>query len=89
MANPDDLKKLYLRTLSLLSIDNAKVRDVDSDELKTMGADSKRKDERIEALEKRQEDYDKQQVFIDKLSQEKDFRERYLDFIEKNQKNIS
>ncbi|MCC7560613.1 MAG: site-specific integrase [Methanobacterium sp.] len=78
MANPDDLKKLYLRTLPLLSIDNAKVRDVDSDELKIVEADSKRKDERIEALEKRQEDYDKQQDFVDQLLHNEEFRERFF-----------
>lgn len=73
MANPDDLKKLYLRTLPLLSIDNAKVRDVDSDELKTIEEDSKRKDVRIEALEKHQGDYDKRQESIDKLLDNDEF----------------
>ncbi|MEN6551303.1 MAG: hypothetical protein ABFC34_00290 [Methanobacterium sp.] len=73
MANPDDLKKLYLRTLPLLSIDNAKVRDVDSEDLKIIEADSKRKDVRIEALEKHQGDYDKRQESIDKLLDNDEF----------------
>ncbi len=76
MANPEDLKKLYLRTLPLLSIDNAKAKDVYSKEFTTIMEDSRIKDERIEALEKRQEDYDQQQNFIDKLLDDEEFIER-------------
>ena len=76
MANPDDLKKLYLKTLPLLSIDNAKVRDVENDELKTIRDDSKMKDERIKVLEKNQEAYYERQESIDKLLDNDEFIEK-------------
>ena len=49
-ANPEDLKKLYVKALPHLSLDKAKVRDVDSDALKDY-------EKRIVALEKDKIDY--------------------------------
>ena len=72
-AKPEDLKQLYLKALPFLSIDGAKVKDVESEEFKVYMEDSQRKNERIEALEKRQEDYDVQQNFIDKLLDDDEF----------------
>lgn len=49
-ANPKDLKKLYLKALPHLSIDKAKVKDVDSDTLKDY-------EKRLAAIEKEKLDY--------------------------------
>jgi integrase len=74
----DDLKKVYLKVLPHLSIDHAKVRDVDSKELKEMREDSKKKDERIKMLEEKQAKYEKREEFFDKLFNNEEFIERYL-----------
>ncbi|MBP2045142.1 tyrosine-type recombinase/integrase [Methanobacterium aggregans] len=52
-ANPDDLKKKYIQTLPYLSIDEAKVKDVETEEFKTLIADSKKKDKEIDTLERK------------------------------------
>ena len=51
-ANPDDLKAHYMKALPYLSIDEAKVKDVESEEFKAIMADSEKKDEKIAAMEK-------------------------------------
>jgi len=43
LANPEDLKQHYIKALPYLSIDKAKVRDVESLEFKTIMEDSKKK----------------------------------------------
>lgn len=52
-ANPEDLKKMYIDALSALSIDEANVKDVESDEFKIIMEDSKKKDEIIADLNQR------------------------------------
>ncbi len=52
-ANPDDLKAHYMKALPYLSIDEAKIKDVESKEFKSIMADSEKKDEKIAAMEKR------------------------------------
>lgn len=54
-ANPEDLKKHYLRALPYLSIDKAKVKDVETKEFKTIMEDSKKKDKKITELERKME----------------------------------
>ena len=51
-ANPEDLKKHYLKALPYLSLDKAKVKDVETKEFKIIMEDSKKKDKKIEDLEK-------------------------------------
>ncbi|MCE7698307.1 MAG: site-specific integrase [Methanobacterium paludis] len=51
-ANLEDLKKHYIKTLPYLSLDNAKVKDVETKEFKIIMEDSKKKDKKIEDLEK-------------------------------------
>jgi site-specific recombinase XerD len=51
-ANLEDLKKHYLKTLPYLSLDTAKVKDVETKEFKIIMEDSKKKDKKIEDLEK-------------------------------------
>lgn len=76
-AKPEDLKDLYLKVLPYLSIDKAKVRDVDSNEFKTYVEDSKRKNIRIEALEREKDDYKMYKEFVDHLMQNKEFVDKY------------
>lgn len=52
-ANPGDLKEKYLSALPYLSIDGAKVKDLDTDQLKKFMEDSEKKDKEIDALEKK------------------------------------
>lgn len=49
-ANPDDLKKLYFQALPHLSIDQVKVSDLDSEEIKELKEDSKEKDKTIKLM---------------------------------------
>ncbi len=51
-ANPEDLKQHYLKALPYLSLDEAKVKDVETKEFKTLMEDSKKKDEEIKELKK-------------------------------------
>lgn len=67
-ANPDDLKKLYLKALPHLSIDQVKVRNIDSDTLKDY-------ESRITKLEK--ENTEK-----DKLLTNPEFLKDYLNWME-------
>lgn len=88
-AKPEDLKELYLIALPHLSIDKAKVRDVNSKEFKIYLEDSKKKDERIKVLEEEKEDYKKLVEFKDHLWQNKEFRDKYFkDFKNKAIKKI-
>ena len=52
-ANPDDLKTHYMKALPYLSIDEAKVKDVDSEEFKAIMADSKKKDKKISVMQEK------------------------------------
>lgn len=54
-ANPEDLKKHYLRVLPHLSIDQAKVKDVESDEFRVIMEDSQEKAEEIKKLNEKVE----------------------------------
>lgn len=49
-ANPDDLKNHYIGALPYLSLDKAKIRDYDSEEVRVIEEKLKEKDEQIEAL---------------------------------------
>ena len=52
-ANPDDLKAHYMKALPYLSIDEAKVKDVESEEFKAIMADSKKKDKEISVMQEK------------------------------------
>lgn len=52
-ADPKDLKRKYLKALPYLSIDGAKVKDFESEEFKQYVEDSKKKDEKIDVLERK------------------------------------
>ena len=54
-ANPDDLKAHYMKVLPYLSIDEAKVKDVESTEFKAIMADSVKKDKKIAEMQKKME----------------------------------
>lgn len=54
-ANPEDLKKMYQDALPFLSLDEAKVKDIESEEFRAIMEDSKQKDEKIKILERRME----------------------------------
>lgn len=69
--DPEKLKKRYLKALNHLSLDNVKVKDVESLEYKQLLEDSKLKDDKIQAMEKRME-------LIEKLIDDKEFQNDHL-----------
>lgn len=71
-ANPADLKKLYLKVLPHLSIDQIKVRYIDSDELKELKADAEKNSEIVELLEKNQRK-------LESLLNDAEFLEKHLE----------
>lgn len=75
-ANPNDLKKLYLQVLPHLSIDQIKMRYIDSDELKELKADAERNSEIVELLEKNQRK-------LESLLNDAEFLEKHLEDLKK------
>jgi len=71
-ANPKDLKKLYLKALPHLSIDQVKVKDLDSDEVKELKEINSKNEARLEILETNQKKYTE-------LLNNKEFLEKYLE----------
>ncbi|MCE7698305.1 MAG: site-specific integrase, partial [Methanobacterium paludis] len=72
-TNPEDLKKYYLKALPYLSLDKAKVKDVETKEFKIIMEDSKRKDKKIEDLEKTVELLKEEFRMKEKLSADDEF----------------
>ncbi|MDO9044324.1 MAG: tyrosine-type recombinase/integrase [Methanobacteriaceae archaeon] len=70
--DPEKLKKRYIKSLNHLSLDNIKVKDIESLEYKKLVEDSKLKDDKIKAMERRME-------LIEKLIEDKEFQEQYTD----------
>jgi integrase len=58
-ADPEDLKKQYLKALPFLSLDKAKVRDVTSKEFEEFVRESRSKDKKIEEMMKKMEEMEK------------------------------
>lgn len=65
--DPEKLKKRYMKALPFLSLDNVKVKDVESAEFKRLIQDSKAKDEEMAKMNKKIE-------LIEKLLSDKDYK---------------
>jgi len=78
LANPEDLKQHYIKALPYLSIDKAKIRDVESLEFKTIIEDSEKKDKRIEKLEKKVELMEERDRKKERLFDNEEFTKKHL-----------
>lgn len=78
LANPEDLKQHYIKALPYLSIDGAKARDVESLEFKTIMEDSKKKDEKIDELEKRVELMEERDRKKERLLDNEEFTKKHF-----------
>lgn len=77
-ANPADLKDHYLKALPFLSIDGAKVMDVESLEFKTIMDDSKKKDDKIADLERRMELMEERDRKKERLLDNEEFTKKHF-----------
>ena len=79
-ADPNDLKKHYLKALPYLSIDRAKIKDVYSKEFEELLKESKINDEKMIIMEQKLEDmankYKERDKFLEGLKSKKKVREK-------------